>query len=738
MVDPGQAQWALDDGAADLVEMTRAQITDPDLVARLRGGEADRIRPCLLCNQACMVRDNRNPVVTCVIEPSSGHELDDGDTGRPGPDRSPGSVLVVGGGPAGMEGARVLAVRGHHVRLAERGPALGGMLATAALVHGRQRLAVAVDWWRRELQRLDVAVSLGHAVTAAELDDALARGVRVVLATGSVPGPRGYRIAPGARVLEAADLIALVSSGALDRLPAGRAVVFDPIGGPVGVGVAELLAANGRPASIVTQDQIAGTQLALTGDLAEANSRLQRAGVVRELRSLLRAVASDHVLLEDRWTGEQRTVDCAFVVHCGHRLPEQALYLHRPGTPRAGDCVAPRTVLEAVLEARRAALAVGAAGDQPARRRPRADHDRRWPMSAASRYRYLFSPLRIGPVVVRNRIVFSAHLTNYAEDGLPSQQHADYFAARAAGGAGLIITEEHSTHPTDWPYEKLIHGFHRAVIPGYRRITEAVHAHDVPIFAQLNHNGGQASSMFSRLPVWAPSAVPDPMFREVPKAVERHEIAEIVAGYGTVAGHCAEGGFDGIELQCSHSSIVRGFLSPATNKRTDAYGGSLDNRARILREIVDAVREAIGPDRALGVRICGDELIEGGSTLDEAVERGQDDGGDRQGRLHQHLDRRGHRDAVHDRGVHEHPARVRPVHRQCHPAGGQRCRWSGWAVSRTRSRPSARWRRGTATWWAWCAARSPTPTSPPRPAPGMPPRSAPACPATRSASAGWA
>ena len=147
-----------------------------------------------------------------------------------------------------------------------------------------------------------------------------------------------------------------------------------------------------------------------------------------------------------------------------------------------------------------------------------------------------------------------------------------------------------------------------------------MHAHDVPIFAQLNHNGGQASSMFSRLPVWAPSPVPDPMFREVPKAVERHEIAEIVAGYGTVAGHCAEGGFDGIELQCSHSSIVRGFLSPATNKRTDAYGGTMQGRARILLEIIDAVREAIGPDRALGVRICGDELIEGGSTLDEAVE----------------------------------------------------------------------------------------------------------------------
>ena len=237
-----------------------------------------------------------------------------------------------------------------------------------------------------------------------------------------------------------------------------------------------------------------------------------------------------------------------------------------------------------------------------------------------SQYRYLFSPLRLGPVVVPNRIVFSAHLTNYAEDGHPSEQHASYYAARAAGGAGLIITEEHSTHPTDWPYEKLIHGFHPSVVPGYRRITDAVHRHGVPIFAQINHNGGQGSGLYSRLPVWAPSPVADPLFREVPKEVDHREIREIVAGYALVAEHCRAGGFDGIELQCSHSSIVRQFLSGATNIRTDSYGGSLDNRARILVEIIAAVREAIGPSLALGVRLCGDELIEGGTTIDEAVE----------------------------------------------------------------------------------------------------------------------
>jgi mycofactocin system FadH/OYE family oxidoreductase 2 len=235
-------------------------------------------------------------------------------------------------------------------------------------------------------------------------------------------------------------------------------------------------------------------------------------------------------------------------------------------------------------------------------------------------YRYLWTPLQLGPATARNRLVFSAHLTNYARNGKPTEQHAAYYAARAAGGVGLIVTEEHSTHPTDWPYEKLIHGFHRDVIPGYRAITDAVHRHRTPIFAQINHNGGQASSMYSRLPVWAPSPVADPLFREVPKAVTHAEIDEILAGYATVAEHCAEGGFDGIELQCSHSSIVRGFLSPATNVRTDDYGGTLQNRARLLVQIVAAVRAVIGNRLALGVRICGDELIEGGTTIDEAVE----------------------------------------------------------------------------------------------------------------------
>ncbi|MDN5750759.1 MAG: mycofactocin system FadH/OYE family oxidoreductase 2 [Pseudonocardia sp.] len=229
----------------------------------------------------------------------------------------------------------------------------------------------------------------------------------------------------------------------------------------------------------------------------------------------------------------------------------------------------------------------------------------------------LHTPLRLGPLTLRNRIVFSAHLTNYAEDGLPTAQHAAYYAARGAGGAGLVITEEHSADPADRPYEKLIHGTDSAVVPGYRRITDAVHAHGAAVLAQLNHNGGQSSGRYSRRPVYAPSPVPDPMFREVPVELDPPGIARIVDGYARTAAHCVAGGFDGVELQCSHSSMVRQFLSPATNLRTDGYGGA--GRPRFLLEVVDAVRDVLGRDRVLGVRLCGDEGIEHGIGIDEAV-----------------------------------------------------------------------------------------------------------------------
>ena len=131
--------------------------------------------------------------------------------------------------------------------------------------------------------------------------------------------------------------------------------MHDPIGDWTGVGVAEQVAATGRRVAIVTRDAVAGVQLSRTGDLVPANTRLQRAGVARELYSLLRGVRGGRAVLEHVWTGERREIDCAVVLDCGHRLPEDALWAAHPDLPRVGDCLAPRTVYEAVLEARRAA-----------------------------------------------------------------------------------------------------------------------------------------------------------------------------------------------------------------------------------------------------------------------------------------------------------------------------------------------------------------------------------------------
>jgi mycofactocin system FadH/OYE family oxidoreductase 2 len=233
-------------------------------------------------------------------------------------------------------------------------------------------------------------------------------------------------------------------------------------------------------------------------------------------------------------------------------------------------------------------------------------------------FKFLFSPLTIGKTVVPNRISFSAHLTNFAENSLPSERHVFYYAARARGGTGLIITEELSVHATDRAYEKSIEVFKPEAIPGFKKIIRAVHEYETRIFAQLNHNGQQCNGALSRLPVWAPSPVPDPMFRETPKEMEVEDIKEVINHFCKSAVHAREGGFDGIELQFGHSSLARQFLSPLTNLRTDEYGGDFDKRLRFPVELIKEVRETVSEDFTLGVRLCADEMAWGGITLEDA------------------------------------------------------------------------------------------------------------------------
>jgi mycofactocin system FadH/OYE family oxidoreductase 2 len=236
-----------------------------------------------------------------------------------------------------------------------------------------------------------------------------------------------------------------------------------------------------------------------------------------------------------------------------------------------------------------------------------------------SEFKYLFSPLKIGSLVVPNRIHFGSHLTNFSEDYQISERHIYYYRERAKGGCGLITTEEMTAHPTDHAYDKLVDAFDPQVIPGYKKLTRTIHEYETRIFAQLNHNGMQADGKISRLPVWGPSAGVDPIFRETSKEMEIEDIKECIEYFARSATYAVEGGFDGIELQVGHSSLIRQFLSPATNFREDEYGGTFENRLRFCLEVIDAVRKAVGPDFTLGVRLNADEMHpRGGLTLEDA------------------------------------------------------------------------------------------------------------------------
>ncbi|MGZ4700689.1 MAG: mycofactocin system FadH/OYE family oxidoreductase 1 [Ilumatobacteraceae bacterium] len=332
VVDCGQAEWAIGDGVCDAVEMTRAQIADPDLVAKLRAGATETIRPCIRCNQRCQVRDARNPIVSCVGEPSAGRETEDPDWYVPAATQR--RVVVVGAGVAGLEAARVAAIRGHHVVVIEQAGQVGGLTVLAGPG------APLASWLETECRRLGVEIITGTT--------SIPSGDVTIQCTGSQPGRREYEVTAPSMVVDIAD----VRRGT--TLPDGGMALFDPIGGPIAVALAEEL---GERAILITQDHIAGNELSPSGDLAPANVRLAQRGVTIERRTLLRAVRTGEVEVEDRFTGQRRVIACAALVDCGFRLPSDPL---PDADLRAGDCVAPRTIYEAVLEGRRAALAIDA------------------------------------------------------------------------------------------------------------------------------------------------------------------------------------------------------------------------------------------------------------------------------------------------------------------------------------------------------------------------------------------
>jgi len=234
-------------------------------------------------------------------------------------------------------------------------------------------------------------------------------------------------------------------------------------------------------------------------------------------------------------------------------------------------------------------------------------------------FKYLFTPLDIGNVTVRNRIFISAHSKQYGEDNMMGRRHAFYYGERAKGGTGLIVCDMlHIHHTSSSNFSKACFVYDRKVIPGLKRVTDAVHEHGAKIFAQLVHSGchGDGGVYDDQWrPVWGVSGIPDVSIREACKEMETEDIQELIDGFTKSAVHCKEGGFDGIELHGAHGYLINQFFSPLFNKRTDKYGGNLEKRMTFAIEVLEAIRKEIGPDLVVGIRISADELIPGGNTV---------------------------------------------------------------------------------------------------------------------------
>ncbi|QQA41968.1 FAD-dependent oxidoreductase [Pelagovum pacificum] len=224
----------------------------------------------------------------------------------------------------------------------------------------------------------------------------------------------------------------------------------------------------------------------------------------------------------------------------------------------------------------------------------------------------LLSPITLGGCEIRNRVCLTGHGTGMPTDGTPNDQMIDYYEERAKGEVGLIMLGSQQVHPSSPGITGLLCNYDDAIIPGLSRLATRVQQHGTKVFGYLSHMGFATSAR--PVPLWSASADYEAKYGEVAHEMTVQEIAEVVTAHADAAARCVEAGLDGIEVHCGHGLLVQQFLSPLTNHRTDAYGGSEENRSRFAAEILSAVRRRIGPDVPLGIRCSGDELVPGGLT----------------------------------------------------------------------------------------------------------------------------
>ena len=234
----------------------------------------------------------------------------------------------------------------------------------------------------------------------------------------------------------------------------------------------------------------------------------------------------------------------------------------------------------------------------------------------------LFTPAKIGNCEIPNRLIVPAMVMNLCtEDGMITERYIRYIEEKAKGGWGMIITEDYAVNENAKGYQ-FIPGLYRDdQIEGNKKLTETVHQYDTKLFCQMYHPGRQSKhAVNGNVQPIAPSAIKDPFCMDLPREISIEEIHQIVRDFGAAARRAKEAGFDGIEIHAAHGYLISEFLSPFTNKRVDEYGGCFDNRTRILDEIYAEIRENVGTDFPVQVRISANEYLLGGRTEADTYE----------------------------------------------------------------------------------------------------------------------